>query len=185
MKLVGMNQNEFSVTFSKMEYHSGLDVTGYIISKRKMADIISSRLIGTQDAIANNTCLFYSWVFYSVKTVSAQQRRSTFNFEALSFLGEMGEGILEDFSLKTPGTRAKNTSYTNCFHVIRLGYFDYSSKLHRNVKLNMHRIRVKKQGFNHRKLVNNFLLIYQKFVQFLRPSLKVVYSQMHILMQNN
>lgn len=56
----------------------------------------------------------------------------------------MGEGILEDFSLKTPGTQAKNTSYTNCFHVIRLGYFDYSSKLHRNVKLNMHRIRVKK-----------------------------------------
>ena len=76
-----------------------------------------------------------------MKTVSAQQRRSTFNFEALSFLGEMGEGILEDFSLKTPGTQAKNTSYTNFFHVIRLGYFDYSSKLHRNVKLNMHRIR--------------------------------------------
>ena len=25
MKLVGMNQNEFSVTFSKMEYHSGSD----------------------------------------------------------------------------------------------------------------------------------------------------------------
>lgn len=149
MKLVGMNQNEFSVTFSKMEYHSGLDVTGYIISKRKMADIISSRLIRTQDAIANNTCLFYSWVFYSVKTVSAQQRRSTFNFEAISSLGEMGEGILEDFSLKTPGTQAKNTSYTNCFHVIRLGYFDYSSKLHCNVKLNMHRFRVKKQGFNH------------------------------------
>ena len=142
MKLVGMNQNEFSVTFFKdgISQRAGRHRIHHI--KAETADIIRSRLIRTQDAIANNTCLFYSWVFQSVKTVSAQQRRSTFNFEALSSLGEMGERILKDFSLKTPGTQAKNTSYTNCFHVIRLGYFDHSSKLHFIFKLNMHRFRV-------------------------------------------
>lgn len=59
MKLVGMNQNEFSVTFSKMEYYSGSD-TEYIISKRKL--ILRLGLIRIYDAIANNSfiCLIYS-----------------------------------------------------------------------------------------------------------------------------